>query len=231
MSEQVREMFATIAPRYDLANQVLSFGTHHSWRRRTVLESAAASGARVLDCATGTGDLAFGFQRVVGNSGDVVGTDFCAPMLVHAREKAAKAGLRMTFEQADALALPYPRASFDVASIAFGIRNVDDPRRCLEEMARVVKKGGKVVVLEFGQPSGLFGALYRFYSAVLMPWIGGLLTGNRAAFTYLPRTAAAFPSGEQFLALMKETGCFSSARACPLTFGVAFIYVGTVAGA
>jgi demethylmenaquinone methyltransferase/2-methoxy-6-polyprenyl-1,4-benzoquinol methylase len=124
------------------------------------------------------------------------------------------------------MALPYPEQSFDVASIAFGIRNVDDPQLCLREMARVVRPGGRVVVLEFGQPKGLFGALYRFYSRVFMPRIGALLTGNRAAFQYLPKTAASFPSGERFLQLMRDAGVFSQVRSRPLTFGVAHIYVG-----
>jgi demethylmenaquinone methyltransferase/2-methoxy-6-polyprenyl-1,4-benzoquinol methylase len=128
---------------------------------------------------------------------------------------------------ADALALPFRSASFDVASIAFGIRNVDDPVRCLREMARVVRPGGRVVVLEFGQPRGPFGALFRAYSRHAMPAIGGLLTGNRAAYEYLPRTAASFPAGEKFLALMDEAGAFSERAAWPLTFGTAFVYVAT----
>src|SRR5262249_10588180 len=137
------------------------------------------------------------------------------------------AGLEVTFETADALALPYPDASFDVASISFGIRNVDDPVKCLQEMARVVKPGGKVLVLEFGQPRGLWGAMYRLYSRVVMPTVGGLLTGNRAAYLYLPRTAAAFPAGENFLELMDRSGVFATSTAQPLTGGITWLYVGT----
>jgi demethylmenaquinone methyltransferase/2-methoxy-6-polyprenyl-1,4-benzoquinol methylase len=224
-------MFSSIAPRYDLANQVLSMGTHQGWRKRAVLASGVRPGGRVLDCATGTGDLAFAFQSVVGQTGEVVGTDFCEPMLVHAKQKAERLGLPMKFEPADALALPFPKASFDVASIAFGIRNVDDPKRCLQEMARVVKPGGRVVVLEFGQPNGLFGVLYRFYSRFFMPLLGGLLTGNRAAFHYLPKTAAAFPAGDKFLGLMREAAVFDGVDARPQTLGIAYIYTGVVAAA
>ncbi|HKB75075.1 MAG TPA: bifunctional demethylmenaquinone methyltransferase/2-methoxy-6-polyprenyl-1,4-benzoquinol methylase UbiE [Myxococcales bacterium] len=228
MSEQVREMFASIARRYDAANEVLSLGVHRGWRRAAVRLSGAVPGDRVLDCATGTGDLALAFKRAVGPTGEVVGTDFCEEMLAPAPAKARRAGLEVRFEVADALALPYADRSFDVASIAFGIRNVDDPVRCLREMARVVRPGGRVVVLEFGQPRGPFGALFRVYSRQVMPALGGLLTGNRSAYEYLPRTAAAFPAGDRFLALMSESGSFSQRGATPLLAGTAYVYVGTV---
>jgi demethylmenaquinone methyltransferase/2-methoxy-6-polyprenyl-1,4-benzoquinol methylase len=226
MSTEVREMFASIARRYDAANEVLSLGIHKGWRRAAVDISGAAEGQRVLDCATGTGDLALEFKRAVGPAGEVIGTDFCAEMLQSAPAKAAKAGLAVKFAVADALALPYGDGEFDIASIAFGIRNVDDPFRCLQEMARVVKPGGSVIVLEFGQPRGPFGALFRAYSRGVMPVVGGLLTGNRAAYEYLPRTAAAFPAGEKFLALMREAARFRSTAAHALTFGTAYVYRG-----
>jgi demethylmenaquinone methyltransferase/2-methoxy-6-polyprenyl-1,4-benzoquinol methylase len=226
MSSEVREMFASIARRYDTANEVLSLGIHKGWRRTAVAVSGAAPGQRVLDCATGTGDLALEFKRAVGVQGEVIGTDFCAEMLRSGPAKAARAGLDVKFAVADALALPYADAQFDVASIAFGIRNVDDPVRCLREMGRVVKPGGSVIVLEFGQPRGAFGALFRAYSRGVMPLVGGLLTGNRAAYEYLPRTAAAFPAGEKFLVLMGKSGAFSRTEAHPLTFGTAYVYRG-----
>jgi len=226
MSAEVREMFASIARRYDTANEVLSLGIHKGWRRAAVHLSGAAPGQRVLDCATGTGDLALEFKRAVGAGGEVIGTDFCAEMLESAPAKAAKAGLQVKFAVADVLALPYPAGQFDVASIAFGIRNVDDPLLCLREMARVVKTGGCVIVLEFGQPRGPFGALFRAYSRGVMPVVGGLLTGNRAAYEYLPRTAAAFPAGEKFLDVMRESDAFSAMEAHPLTFGTAYVYRG-----
>ena len=230
MSEQVREMFASIARRYDTANEVLSLGVHRSWRRAAVRLSGARPGDRVVDCATGTGDLAIAYKRAVGPTGEVVGTDFCAEMLASAGPKARRAGLEIRFEVADAQAMPFPDGSFDIASIAFGIRNVDDPVGCLREMARVVRPGGRVVVLEFGQPHGPFGALFRAYSRSVMPAVGGLLTGNRSAYEYLPRTAAAFPSGDRFLALMDEAGAFAQRTATPLLAGVAYVYVGIRAG-
>ena len=228
MSTEVRTMFAQIAPRYDLTNEVLSFGIHRLWRRAAVALSGAKAGDSVLDCATGTGDLALAFKRRVGDSGTVVGVDFCQEMLAAAPEKASRAGLNVRFEVADALALPFEDASFDIASIAFGIRNVDDPVRCLRELSRVVRTGGRVVVLEFGQPRGAFGSLFRFYSRRIMPAVGGMLTGHRRAYEYLPRTAAAFPAGERFLGLMREADTFGAQSSHPLTFGTAFVYVGSV---
>jgi demethylmenaquinone methyltransferase/2-methoxy-6-polyprenyl-1,4-benzoquinol methylase len=182
----------------------------------------------VLDCASGTGDLAIEFKQAVGPSGKVVATDFCAEMLALAPRKADRAGLEIEFKVADAAALPYPNRSFDVCSIAFGIRNVDDPLQCLAEMARVTRPGGRVVVLEFGQPRGAYGTLFRLYSRRVIPWVGGALTGARGAYEYLPRTAAAFPSGDQFLTMMRTASAFAGVRAKPLTFGTAYVYVGRV---
>ena len=228
MSTEVRQMFSSIATRYDVTNEVMSFGIHRLWRRAAIRYSGATEGSAILDCATGTGDLALAFKRKVGTSGRVLGTDFCKEMLDHAPAKAAREGLQVEFQVADAMALPFADATFDVASISFGIRNVDDPVKCLKEMARVVRPGGRVVVLEFGQPTGLFGALFKFYSKVVMPAVGGLLTGNRAAYEYLPRTAAAFPAGEKFLSLMDQAGAYIERVAHPLTFGTSYVYVGTV---
>ncbi|ATB47847.1 bifunctional demethylmenaquinone methyltransferase/2-methoxy-6-polyprenyl-1,4-benzoquinol methylase UbiE [Corallococcus macrosporus] len=228
MSTEVREMFSSIATKYDVTNEVLSFGIHRLWRRKAVRLSTAKDGDRVLDCASGTGDLALAFKRKVGASGRVVGTDFCPEMLESAPAKAEKAGLQVDFQVADAMDLPFATDSFDVASISFGIRNVDDPVKCLKEMARVVRPGGHVVVLEFGQPNGAFGALFRFYSKTVMPAVGGLLTGNRAAYQYLPATSAAFPAGDKFLELMDQSGAYAAKSAHALTFGTAYVYVGTV---
>ena len=235
MSEQVHQMFSEIAPRYDATNDVLSMGVHRLWRRVAVRKSEAKPGDSVLDCATGTGDLALAFKRAVG-AGEVIGTDFNAQMLSFAPKKAADAGLatvarhpaqdRLT--HADAMKLPYADARFTVASISFGIRNVDDPKACVAELARVVKPGGRVVVLEFGQPSGLFGAFFRFYAKHVMPLIGQLLTGSRAAYEYLPRTMAAFPAGDRFTSMMSETGKYAKAEKHPLLWGLAYVYVGTV---
>lgn len=221
-------MFADIANDYDRINSVLSFGVHHAWRKKAVLESGAYEGDHVLDCATGTGDLAIEFKKTVGDSGYVMGTDFCAPMIEPAPAKADAEGLKIDFEVADAMNLPYEDDKFDIASIAFGIRNVDNPVVALKDMARVVKPGGRVVVLEFGQPKGLMKFPYELYSQHIMPAIGGWLSGNREAYTYLPRTSAEFPAGDKFLALMDASGAFESRRAVKLTAGIAYVYVGVV---
>lgn len=228
MSQAVHTMFSRIASRYDRANTVLSLGIHHLWRAATVRASEAQPGMKVLDCATGTGDLALEFKKAVGTSGTVIGTDFNADMIRSAPEKARRRGLEVHFAVADAMDLGYGDHTFDVASMSFGIRNVDDPARALSEMARVVRPGGRVVVLEFGQPRGALGVLYRWYSKHVMPVVGGLITGDREAYTYLPQTAAAFPCREDFTAMMMGTGRYASASYRELTGGIAFLYLGVV---
>jgi len=229
MSEEVRSMFASISGKYDLVNSVLSFGIHHRWRTKAVAWSKAKPGEAVLDCATGTGDLALAFKKAVGEQGRVLGTDFCAEMMTTAPEKAAKAGYVIDFEVADVLNLPYPDQSFDISSISFGIRNTDDPVQCLREMARVLRPGGRVVVLEFGQPKGFLKGPYTFYQKYWMPLVGGLLSGNRKAYVYLPETSSAFPAGKAFLGWMKQAGVFHKTEAKKLTGGIAFVYIGHVA--
>jgi demethylmenaquinone methyltransferase/2-methoxy-6-polyprenyl-1,4-benzoquinol methylase len=228
MSKQVQQMFASIAPAYDRTNSVLSLGIHHIWRKKTVQVSGARTGMSVLDCATGTGDLALEFKKTVGPEGQVIGTDFCPEMMETAPAKSESRKLPVDFEVADAMNLPYPDHTFDISSISFGIRNVDDPSIALKEMARVIKPGGKVMILEFGQPKGFMGVIYDWYSRHIIPFIGGLLTGNKEAYQYLPRTAAQFPCREEFLTLMRNTGMYSEASYQELTFGIAFLYKGVV---
>lgn len=223
---KIRSMFAAISTRYDRTNTVLSGGIHHLWRKRAVRAADVKPGDRVLDCASGTGDLAIAFRKAVGASGRVVGTDFVPEMLEIARTKASD----VEFEVADVTRLPYADATFDVSSISFGIRNVNDPGRGIAELARVVKPGGRVIVLEFGQPRGrIFSALYAFYNRHILPRIGGLLTGDRAAYTYLQTSADRFPSGDDFVRLMHESAPFASIEVTPLTFGIAWLYKGVKA--
>lgn len=222
-------MFSQVAGGYDRANNVLSAGIHHLWRKKLVKVSGAQAGDRVLDCATGTGDLAIEFKKIVGPSGEVIGTDFCAEMLAPAPGKAADRGLEIKFETADVTALPYPDARFDISSISFGIRNVQDPVKGLAEMARVTRPGGQVMILEFGQvETPVLGPLYSWYSNRVLPRIGGLLTGQRHAYEYLQKSSASFPCKNDFLALMSSTGRFASCEYTALTGGIAYLYRGTV---
>lgn len=218
-------MFGAISGRYDLANTVLSLGVHHLWRKTAVRWSGARPGMKVLDCATGTGDLAFEFEKALAGKGEVLGTDFCEPMLSKAIEKGKTAGSHVRFETVDVMKLPYADQTFDLASISFGIRNVQDPQKGLAELGRVVRPGGSVIVLEFGQPkSAAFGALYRFYSTQVLPKIGGLISGKPDAYEYLQNSSNQFPCREAFLDLARSTGAFSKLEYRPLTGGIAYLY-------
>ena len=221
--DRIQSMFASIATRYDRANTILSAGVHHRWRRTAVRWSDASEGDSVLDCATGTGDLAIAFKKAVG-SGRVAGTDFVPEMLDVARMKAQD----IEFDVADVTQLPFGDATFDVSSIAFGIRNVSEVGQAIAELARVVRPGGRVMILELGQPQNrAFAAFYDFYRRHLLPHIGGAVTGRKQAYEYLESSAARFPSGEEFAELMRASASFRSVQWRPLTFGIAYLYKGT----
>lgn len=227
MSEEVRNMFADISGKYDIMNTVLSFGTHYLWRRKAVILSGAEQGMSVLDCASGTGDLAIVFKKAV-KDGIVYATDFCDDMLKYAQPKAKRNSVEIRTELADIMNLQYEDDQFDISSVAFGIRNVDDTVIGLSEMARVVKSGGKVVVIEFGQPKGIIAPIYKFYSKYIMPKLGKLIAGNSDAYDYLPKTAAAYPCREEFISLMEQTGRLKNCVFHELMSGIAFIYIGEV---
>ena len=227
--EKIRSMFSKVASQYDKANNVLSVGIHHLWRTKLVQLADVKPGMQILDCATGTGDLAIEFKKNVGSTGSVLGTDFCAEMLESAPQKAKDRNLDIQFELADVTQLQYSDNSFDRVSISFGIRNVSDPVKALKEMARVTRNGGKVLVLEFGQMSiPVVSSLYNFYSEKILPKIGGLVTGQGEAYDYLQKSSAAFPCREQFLDLMKKSNSFSEMSFTPVSLGIAYIYVGVV---
>ncbi len=218
---KIRDMFAGIAGRYDLANHALSLGIDYHWRAVTAREVAACDPQRVLDLATGSGDLALAIRGKCPGA-DVVGADFCAPML----ERAAAKGLR-PLVVADGLALPFADAVFDVATIAFGLRNMSDRARCLSELARVLRPGGSVMVLDFSIPENpIMRMLYRIYLHTLLPLAAGVLTGKPDAYEYLGSSIEEFPSGEKMLKLMRSNG-FSEARYRPLTGGIVTLYSGT----
>lgn len=219
---KIQSMFSHVAENYDRANTILSMGIHHVWRQQLVKWAALEHEEKILDCATGTGDLALKMKKVSPLS-EVVGTDFCEPMLEKAREKDP--GQQVFFQWADAMALPFPTQHFDLVTISFGIRNVQNPTQALSEMFRVLKPGGRLLVLEFGQPKlKVFDQIYRFYSNNVLPRIGGWVTGQRGAYEYLQSSSAEFPCGAQFCGLLKEAGPWKSIQSKSLTGGIAYLY-------
>ena len=223
-------MFSQISGKYDLLNDILSFGIHRIWRKKTVNLADVNTNSQILDCASGTGDLAIAFKLKCGKDSRVVATDFCEDMLIYAQEKNKRLEYKLEIMQADAMSLQFRDNEFDVATISFGIRNVDDPVVCLKEMARVVKPGGKVLILEFGQPYKWFQPIYGLYSKYIMPTLGKIFAGAESAYTYLPRTASQFPCREAFIDLMKKSGSYKETNYYTLSLGIAYIYVGIVKG-
>ncbi len=228
-SAKIKSMFSTVAGRYDLANNVLSAGIHHLWRKNLVQWSEVQKGDHVLDCATGTGDLAIEFQKAVGPSGTVIGSDFCADMMTSAPAKARAHNFEIQFETADVTALPYSDQQFNVTSISFGIRNVQDPIKALKEMARVTKPGGRVMILEFGQPEiPVMNQFNQFYSEKALLYLGGPITGKTAAYKYLQNSSAKFPAGEKFLDLVRQSESYSKQEFRKFSLGICFCYKLTV---
>jgi len=200
-------MFARIASVYDLMNTVMSAGLHRRWRQRAAAFTGLSKGGRALDVATGTGDFAFELAKLVGPTGTVVGCDFAAPMLERAWAKAAKGGFgNVRFELADGLALPYPDGSFDAATVGFGVRNYADLGAGLRELVRVVRSGGKVVILELTPPQqGLLARFYNLWFDRLVPLIGSL-SPLPEAYTYLPRSVRSFLPPQELAAALAQSG-------------------------
>ena len=223
---RVREMFQAIAGRYDLLNHLLSAGVDLYWRRRALQLVQHERVEQVLDLATGTCDFALA-ARALGPS-RVVGVDVATNMLHIGADKVSKRGLenQMALIGGDAEKLPFRDGSFDLATAAFGVRNFGDILTGLREAWRVLDSGGELVVLEFTQPQvPLFSHLYRLYFRHVLPVVGGLISGNRQAYAYLPESVGTTPQGDEFLELMAEAG-FSKTRATPLTLGICAVYQG-----
>mgnify|MGYP003393198981 CR=1 FL=1 len=222
-SRAVRAMFSGIAGRYDLLNHVLSINIDKRWRRKVRAKLAdilADENAVVLDVACGTGDLSIELQT--NAKAKVTGTDFCRPMLAVAQDKAAS----IPFVEGDAMQLSFAENSFDAVTIAFGLRNLSNFRNGLIELHRVLKPGGKLVVLEFSAPvvPGFRGA-FRFYFSNILPRIGGLISGERGAYEYLPDSVSKFPDQKALAEMMSETG-FDNVSFDNLTGGIAAIHSG-----
>jgi demethylmenaquinone methyltransferase/2-methoxy-6-polyprenyl-1,4-benzoquinol methylase len=205
----VRGMFASIAPRYDRLNALLSMGQDRRWRRALVRQLPGLSpGDRLLDLCTGTGDVALALARRAGPDIAVHASDFCEPMVARAPAKAARAGLQPAFLVSDALALPYAASRFRAVTVAFGLRNIQDPQAALVEMARVLQPGGRLLILEFGRPGNpLFARIYGWYFFQVLPRLGRLLSGSPIdAYRYLPESVWAFPGPDLLASALRASG-------------------------
>jgi demethylmenaquinone methyltransferase/2-methoxy-6-polyprenyl-1,4-benzoquinol methylase len=226
---RIRRMFGAIAPTYDLLNHLLSLNIDKYWRTQTTRLVPPSGRAPILDVCTGTGDLALAYDRATSGQVPIVGADFCHEMLVRARTKAHQRGAadRIHFFEADAQQLPFQDASFQITTVAFGLRNVTDTDRGLAEIVRVTQPRGRVAILEFSQPRHwLFGRLYRFYFRRLLPLIGQTISRSRDnAYLYLPASVLEFPDGVALAQRMRQSG-LAEVVWYPLTFGIATLYFG-----
>jgi demethylmenaquinone methyltransferase/2-methoxy-6-polyprenyl-1,4-benzoquinol methylase len=224
----VREMFSSIAPRYDLLNHVLSMNVDRLWWNRTARTLSHIlnhPGAKVLDLCCGTGDMTFALYRHSRALSEVefTGADFSHAMLVRAQEKSK--GRNIRWVEADALHMPFDSGQFDLVTAAFGFRNLANYNRGLQEIYRVLSKEGEVGILDFGEPRGLFGHVYRFYFRHVLPAIGTVISGVSGPYKYLPASVRRFPPPEEMLERMREAG-FREVSWSPYTFGIAGLYRG-----
>ncbi len=233
--DKVRGMFAEIAPRYDLVNRILSGGIDLWWRHVTVRLAPPPLGGSMLDVCTGTGDLAIAYAdraaapaAAQGLVPRIIASDFCRPMLDRGRDKAATRHPQIEWIEADAMALPFPAADFDLVTVAFGLRNIADTRRGLAEMARVCRPGGTLAILEFSLPANrIVRSGYLWYFRNVLPRLGNAVARNASdAYTYLNQSVEDFPSGERLAALVRSVG-FTAVEQHPLTFGIATLTLAT----
>lgn len=227
----IREMFTSIAPRYDLLNHVLSCNVDRIWWRRTARtfqHILARADAQVLDLCCGTGDMTFALRRQAGKApARILGADFSHAMLQRAAAKSHTSESAPAWIEADALTLPFPSDSFDLVTSAFGFRNLADYDAGLREIVRVLRPGGECGILDFGEPKGLLGSLYRLYFRRVLPRVGTLISGVRGPYAYLPASVERFPAPQQMIDRMKAAG-FARATWTPYTYGIAGLYRGEI---
>lgn len=224
--QNVRQMFDAIAGTYDFLNHLLSFGIDIYWRKKAVGLLKLSHPLKILDIATGTGD--FAIEAVKLNPQKIIGIDISEKMLSIAKEKIRKLHLegKIKFQLADCENLPFENNSFDAVTVGFGVRNFENLDKGLKEMHRVLKKDGKIVILEFSKPKAfLIKNIFNFYFKNILPFIGKFISKNREAYAYLPQSVQKFPDGEDFLKIMKKIG-FLNPKQIKLTFGIASIYIG-----
>jgi demethylmenaquinone methyltransferase/2-methoxy-6-polyprenyl-1,4-benzoquinol methylase len=224
----VRGMFGRVAPRYDFLNHLLSMNIDRWWRARTVSRVShvlSKPGARVLDICCGTGDLMLAL-KAKGKSANVYGSDFCHPMLVAARRKVEQRRVKSDLFEGDALGLPVADQSFDVITVAFGFRNLANYQHGFEELFRILKPGGLAAILEFSTPpNALMARLYAFYSRAILPTIGGMISGSKDAYTYLPESVRKFPGAVDLASQMRDAG-FANVRFERMTAGIVALHIG-----
>ena len=223
---QVAEMFDNISGKYDFLNRLLSFGIDRMWRKKAVSYIRDKKGGLILDIATGTGD--FAIEALGIHPEKVIGVDVSSGMLAHGKRKLIKKRLdnKIELQLGDSEGLGFKDCSFDAAIVAFGVRNFENLEKGLNDMYRVIKPGGKVVVLEFSRPTSTpFKQFYNFYFKYILPTVGRLISKDKNAYTYLPESVNEFPNGEQFLGILNNIG-FINTQCKKLTFGISSIYVG-----
>jgi demethylmenaquinone methyltransferase/2-methoxy-6-polyprenyl-1,4-benzoquinol methylase len=223
----IRKLFDTIAPTYDFLNHLLSLRRDFYWRKMAVRELKGVEGW-ILDVATGTGDIAIRIIQHNGYQKKVFGLDFSEPMIKRAQQKILRKGLLQSIDlsRGDAIDLPFRENTFGASIIAFGLRNIPNKEQALFEMIRVIKKGGKVIVLEFTFPSDkLMRKLYPLYFKKFLPWLGGMISGDKGAYAYLPESVTQFPHAEDYEEMLKRSG-LEEIRSRRLTFGIASIISG-----
>lgn len=222
--DQVAKMFDNISHRYDFLNHFLSLGIDKIWRKKAISLLKANPPALLLDVATGTGD--FALQALELNPKKIVGIDISEGMLEAGRKKIRAKSLenRIELKYADSENLPFAENSFDAVTVAFGVRNFENLEKGLQEIFRVLKPGGRIIVLEFSQPRRFpFKQIYNFYFSTILPRVGRLISSDKAAYTYLPESVKAFPDGENFMVILRHVG-FKSTQCKALTFGISSIY-------
>ncbi len=224
-AKHVRGVFDSVAPKYDLMNDLMSMGLHRAWKAFTVLVANLREGQQVLDIAGGTGDLALAFSKGVGKSGRVVHTDINEAMLRTGRDRLLDAGVALPTLVCDAEQLPFPDNHFDVVSVAFGLRNMTHKDQALAEMSRVIKPGGKLLVLEFSKVAPPLEKLYDWYSFKVLPKLGQLVAGDSASYRYLAESIRMHPGQDALKAMMKSAG-FGHVDYHNLTGGLVALHVG-----
>ncbi len=224
-ARRVRGVFDSVAGKYDLMNDLMSGGRHRAWKAYTVMVANLREGQRVLDIAGGTGDLALAFSKKVGTTGQVVHTDINEAMLRTGRDRLLDAGVILPTVVCDAEKLPFPDGHFDVVSVAFGLRNMTHKDAALREMARVLKPGGKLLVLEFSQVAGPLRKAYDLYSFKVLPRLGSLVAGDAESYRYLAESIRMHPNQQELKALMKSNG-FGHVDFHNMTAGVVALHVG-----